>query len=133
MAGSSAKATARAAEKAEFERKVETVMEQARDAAAAAYEAYEKTARKSEHGLIEDSCGAAEVLVFDPSRRLREALKGMDRIHRISTGAWSIGGLSQDVHSQSITAHEVACRAACLVLTRELPDEGTFHSRAYLD
>ena len=133
MPGTKTSAAEKAAEKAAFHQRVEAALERAHAAAEGAYEAFARTAQRNDYGLIIDSCGWAHVIMFNPSRRLQDALKALGETERTFNGTWYVSRFPREADTQSVTAYEVACRAACEVLKQELADEGSFHVQTRID
>ncbi|KAB7783932.1 hypothetical protein [Methylorubrum populi] len=133
MPGTKASAAVKAAEKAAFRLKVAAALERAHAAAEAAYDVFARSARRNESGLIVDTFGWADVIMYTPSRRLQDALKALGETQRTQSGMWYVSRFPREADTQSITAYEVACRAACEVLARELAGEGEFHVRTHID
>jgi hypothetical protein len=121
------------AEAEAFRVRVRAALDEAHKAAAAAFADYKKTAKLTPEGLIIDACGGASVVVYKPSHRLRTTLKAMGELQSNDRGLWGISEFWRDVNSQSLTAHEVACRAARKVLERHFPGEGEFLAPSRMD
>lgn len=133
MPGTKSSAAVKAAEKAEFQQKVAATLERAHAAADAAYDAFARSARRNESGLIVDTFGWAHVIMYTPSRRLQNTLKALGETERTFTGMWYVSRFPREADTQSITAYEVACKAACEVLRQELAGEGNFHVQTRID
>lgn len=133
MPGTKSSAAIKAAEKAEFRQNVAATLERAHAASDAAYEAFTRSARRNESGLIVDTFGWAHVIMYTPTRRLQNALKALGETERTFSGTWYVSRFPRDADTQSITAYEVACRAACKVLEQELAGEGNFHVQTRID
>jgi hypothetical protein len=113
--------------------RLRAILDEAHDAAAAAFAEFIKNAPLSSEGLVIDACGWAAVVVFKPSYRFREGMKALGEIDRDYVGAWHISNFTKHVRSQSLTAHRIACEAACAVLQRRCPGEGHFFAKSRMD
>jgi hypothetical protein len=113
--------------------KVRKALQDAHEAARNAADTYIASAKKTPDGHVIDTCGVGNITIFKPSYRFRETLKAMGEISSGYRGAWHISHFSRNVHSQSITAHEVAMNAARDVLQREFPEEPAFYPSVYMD
>lgn len=130
------KMTRREAKKAEAEKYtcyVKSVLAEAHAAATAAAAEFVKSAERTPDGHVADLCGNGTVFVFKPSYRLRETLKALGEVARDYNGAWHISNFCSQIGSQSATAHEKACAAACEVLKGAFPGEGEFYARSRID
>ena len=123
----------RAAKAASDNAEVRAALDEAHAAATQAFLDFKKTAKIAPEGHIIDACGFADVVVFKPSYRLRATLKALGEIEQGYKGAWSVSHFTRNVTEQSITAHEVACRAASEVLRRRFPGEGEFFATSRMD
>lgn len=112
--------------------KLRDVLAQADASAAAAVTEKTKNWRRNPNGMLADTCGWAYIQVYKPGYRFREALKALNAKARWSGGYWSIPGPSDTGAGQSISASEIACKAACEVLRQHLPEE-EFSVSSYVD
>jgi hypothetical protein len=113
--------------------RLRAILDEAHDAAAAAFAEFMKTAELSPEGLVIDACGCATVVIFKPSYRFREGMKALGEIQRDYNGAWHVAHFTKHVNSQSLTAHRIACEAACAVLQQRCPGEGEFFAKSRMD
>jgi hypothetical protein len=102
-------------------------------AAATAYAEFEKTAERTPEGRIVDVFGGAWVAVHKPSYRLRTALKTLGEIEKNDRGSWCISNFTKQVGEQSVTAHRIACEAACTILKKRFSDDGEFFTHSFRD
>jgi hypothetical protein len=110
-----------------FEVLVRAALTDAHAAAAAAFAEFMKTAPLHPEGYVNDVCGSATVVVYNPSYRLRNALKALNEVRQDHERGWWISDFSRNVRSQSKTANETACRAARDVLREAFVGEGEFY------
>ena len=120
------------AESERFFTHVKATLDEAHRAAAKAAEEFMRTSKRTPDGHIADYCGGAWVVVYKPSYRLRTTLKSLGEIERGHQGAWEVSRFFKHANTQSVTAHEEACRAACGVLRERLSGEGEFFAKSYL-
>lgn len=105
----------------------------AHEAAATAYAHHKKTFPRAPDGITDVGCsGSALVYIKKPSFRLRECLKGL-REARADDGIWVVSRFTKCADDQGVVGHEVACKAACQVLTERFPDEPRFQVRTWID
>jgi hypothetical protein len=128
--------TRKEAKKAEVDlnlARLRAVLDEAHAAAATAFAEFMKDAELSPEGLVIDVCGWAAVVVFKPSYRFREGMKALEEIQRDYVGAWHISNFNKHVNQQSVTAHRIACEAACAVFKRRCSGEGEFFATSRTD
>lgn len=131
MVGILTKKALKEADNAAYLARVQTALAAAKRAAKEAADLFIKDAPKTPEGFVRDTCGTASVVIFNPSYRLRQALKNLGEITPGHRGAWQVSHFATNVHSQSFLAHEKACSAACYVLHRYFPDEQQFFVTTY--
>jgi hypothetical protein len=117
---------------ADFTAQVRSVLDEAHAAAAAARDEYLRAAKLDPHGHPIDSMGSGDLIVFKPSRRLREALKALGEITKDTDGRWWIANF-RVYGVQSLTAAERTCEAARAVLMRAFPADGDFRAQIRMD
>jgi hypothetical protein len=113
--------------------RLRAILNEAHAAAGAAFSEFMKSAPLSPDGLVIDVCGWYSVIVFKPSYQFREGMKRLGEIERDYDGAWHISNFTKHINQQSITAHRVACEAACAVLKQRCPGQGEFFARGRID
>ncbi len=77
-------------------------------------------------GIVYDTAGWAWVKVWKPSYHFRESIKRLDPRAHGFRGGWTVIGFGRDMPKgahQSLTAHEIACKAALEVMVSAFPDE----------
>ena len=102
----------------------------------AAHEAYEDTVKKLDvknDGVIRDSCGGAYIKMYQPSYKLRIALKELGEIESSGRDGWVISTPNNYVKHQGVSLQDNACRAACNILKDRLVGEAEFYVHSYTD
>lgn len=125
------KADQKAADKLASVDEVMIAIGEARDAAEEAFNNFAKTAQRTKDGFIADTCGGAYVYACKPSYAFRVAMLSAGAIEKGSGGKWQIGRFQSVGNEQSVTAAEVACKAALRVLVARFPDE-TLYMNSYV-
>jgi len=127
-------AQAREAEASAFQALVKEALEAGHIAAGAAFAEFVKAAERNPDGKIVDIFGGAWVAVHKPSYRLRKALAALGEIEKWERRGWVISNFSRHViREQSVTAHRVACEAACMVFRKRFTDDGEFFTHSFRD
>jgi hypothetical protein len=117
------KATERKAASEAVLKKVQSALVEAHAAADRAAEEFFKTARRVPDGHVLDSCGFAVATVYKPGYHFRTALNRLGEIRKLYRGRWFISNFGGHIRDQSITLHQMACQAACDVLSKHFPNE----------
>jgi hypothetical protein len=120
----------------EWQRRIEAALDAATESGLRAAAEFTASAPCTADGHIADTCGWAYVMVSHPTYHFREALKLMNPGAHGLRSQWivlsfSLEGMAKGA-SQSITAHEVACKAGVMALEREFP-ELSFYVRSRVD
>jgi hypothetical protein len=121
----------KAAASAAYLDSVKGALEAGHAAAWTAYAEFAKTAERTPEGRIADVLGAAWVSVYKPSYRLRAALKALGEVETDGRGTWIVSNFDKHANEQSVTAHRIACEAACAILKERFPDDGEFLTHSY--
>lgn len=126
------KAQQKQADKAAYKAKAEIAIAEAQAAAEAAFKAFAATANRTNDGHIADACGGAFVYARKPSYAFRTTLQALGEMTDGFQGRWSVSRFTHCVSDQSITASEVAARAALNVMKAHFPEED-LHMSSYID
>jgi hypothetical protein len=125
--------------KASLDAKLKAALEDAHAAGLAAAREFVKRAEERgeiQNGFVLDTCGSAYLKVGGPSGHFRSALERLDPEAEPWEGYWSILSFKDEefpaAASQSIRAHEAACKAACVVMTAHFPEE-RFYVLSHVD
>jgi hypothetical protein len=105
---------------------VRAVLSEAHAAASAAFVSYMQSVRAPSAGQAVETNGTYTVVAHDLSVPLRNMLRVLGALRRAQDGGWIISDFEKHVKSNSSVAHHNVCAAACAILAKRFPDEGTF-------
>ena len=112
---------------AAFDAKLAAAMEEARSAGLSAVREFIQSGNHMvKDGIIYDASGWASLDVLTPSYHVREALKRLNPKAHGFRGSWDVLSFGRDMPAgtnQSITAYEIACKAALKVMANHFPGE----------
>jgi hypothetical protein len=77
-------------------------------------------------GQAVETYGTCTVVAYDLSVPLRNVLRVLGVLRTAKDGGWIISDFEKHVKSNSSVAYQKVCDAACAILTKRFPDEGTF-------
>ena len=100
------------------------VLNEAHAAASAAFVSYMQSVRGPSVGQA--AYGSCTVVAYDLSVPLRNVLRVLGVLRPSQDGGWIISDFEKHVKSNSSVAYQTVCDAACAILTKRFPDEGTF-------
>jgi hypothetical protein len=104
--------------------RLKAAIDEAHAAGMAAVKDFVERTWMAKDGVIYDASGCAFVKVRTPSYQFREALKRLNPKAHGLYGAWTVLGFGRQMpREQSITAHEIACKAALNILSAHFPTE----------
>ena len=105
---------------------VKAVLDEAHSAASAAFINYMQSVRAPNAGQGSETYNACAVVGYDLDVPLRNALRVLGALKSGQDGSWLISDFEKRAKSKSSVAQRSICDAACAVLLKRFPGEGTF-------
>ena len=102
------------------------VLTEAHRAAGAAFTSYMQSIDRRHTSHVQEANGLCMVVGKDLNLRLRNALRMLGALKDKRDGSWIVSDFEKHAKSNNSVACRHVCDAACAILVKKIPGEGTF-------